>query len=405
MPMSGILIIGASHSGVAVAAALRTAKCDAPITLVTEEAVLPYHRPPLSKEALSKDEFAPTFLRPEAFYVNNSIDLHQSVKIVGLNLEGEYAETSRGDRFHYDRLVLACGAEPRRLPISIDPGDVANYLRTHEDLVVLKAKLTHARSIVIVGGGLIGMEIAAIALSKGLLVTVVEAGSRIMERTVSKSISNYILDRYLNRGMRVLLGSGVDSIRKNNDGIANAVILSNGEQIQSDIVVAAIGAAPQETLAREAGLKVDNGILASEYGQTSHPEIYAVGDCSAWFEPQLGRHFRNEAVNPGQDQAKIVAAAIMGAEMPPKRLPRFWSHQADIQIQMSGNVNDTDMEAVLNAPASGAFSVLGFRDGRLLAVQTINAPQQFGKLQDMIGMDRDAISSALDVEFPPPHRH
>ncbi|MBY5790720.1 FAD-dependent oxidoreductase [Rhizobium leguminosarum] len=403
--MSGILIIGASHSGVAAATALRTAKYDGCIKLVTQENVLPYHRPPLSKEALSRDEFTPTLLRPASFYASNEIDLVQGVKIVELNLEERYASAENGDRFSYDRLILAQGAEPRRLPPSVDAGAVAHYLRTYEDLAALKARLSAARSVVIVGGGLIGMEIAAIALAKGLEVTVIEAGPRLMERTVSKSIANYLLDRHLNKGLQIRLGSAVSSIRRDEDRSVDLVTLGGGEQIEADIVVVAIGAAPHEKLARDAGLKVENGILVSEAGLSSDPAVYAVGDCSAWYDPDLGRHIRNEAVNPGQDQAKIVALAITGTELPAKRLPRYWSHQAAIQLQMSGDVNGTDMEAVLNAPASGAFSVLGFRNDRLVAVQTINAPRQFGKLHDMIGMDRASLAAALDVEFPPPHHH
>jgi 3-phenylpropionate/trans-cinnamate dioxygenase ferredoxin reductase subunit len=403
--MSGILIIGASHSGVATAAALRTAKYDGKITLITEESVLPYHRPPLSKEALSKKDYTPTLLRPESFYTNNQIDLVQGVKVSKLNTVQRSATAEDGTMYSYDQLILACGAEPRRLPVSIDPDRLANYLRTHDDLTALKSRIDGANSMVIIGGGLIGMEIAAMALAQGLDVTVVEAGSRIMERTVSKAIANYVLDRHSNKGLGVRFGSSVASIQKAEDGRTGVVTLADGEEIRAEIVVAAIGAAPHETLAREAGLEVTNGITVSEVGLSSDPSIYAVGDCSAWYDPVLGRHVRNEAVNPGQDQAKIVAATIIGLDLPQKRPPRYWSHQAAIQIQMSGDVNATDMEAVLNAPASGAFSVLGFKNDHLIAVQTINAPQQFGKLHDMLGMSREAIASALDVEFPPPHHH
>ncbi len=403
--MSGILIIGASHSGVATAAALRTAKYEGKITLVTEETVLPYHRPPLSKEALSKKDYALTLLRPESFYANNRIDLVQGVKVSNLNVAERYATAEDGAKYPYEQAILACGAEPRRLPASIDPDRLAYYLRTHDDLTALKSRIDAARSVAIIGGGLIGMEIASMALAQGLDVTVVEAGSRIMERTASKSIASYVLDRHTNKGLGIRFGNSVASIRKAEDGQTDIVTLADGEEIRAEIVIAAIGAAPNETLARGARLNVDNGILVSEAGLSSNPCVYAVGDCSAWYDPTLGRHVRNEAVNPGQDQAKIVAATIMGIELPPKRPPRYWSHQAAIQIQMSGDVNATDMEAVLNAPASGAFSVLGFKDDRLIAVQTINAPQQFGKLHDMLGMNREAIASALDVEFPPPHHH
>lgn len=403
--MSGILIIGASHSGVATAAALRTAKYDGKLTLITEESVLPYHRPPLSKEALSKKDYIPTLLRPEIFYSNNQIELVQGVKVSALNIAERSATAEDGTTYSYDRLILACGAEPRRLSVSVDPDRLAHYLRTHNDLIALRSQIDRANSMVIIGGGLIGMEIAAMALAQGLGVTIVEAGSRIMERSVSKAVANYVLDRHSNKGLVVRFDSSVAFVHKAEDDRTSVVTLADGEELRAEIIVAGIGTAPHETLAREAGLEVNNGIAVSEVGLTSDSSIYAVGDCSAWYDPGLGRYVRNEAVNPGQDQAKIVAATVMGLDLPQKRPPRYWSHQAEIQIQMSGDVNGTDMEAVLNAPASGAFSVLGFKDDHLVAIQTINAPQQFGKLHDMLGMSREAIASALDVEFPPPHHH
>jgi 3-phenylpropionate/trans-cinnamate dioxygenase ferredoxin reductase subunit len=403
--MSGILILGASHSGVAAAAALRTAGYGDAIALVTQEAVLPYHRPPLSKEGLTKDEYALTPLRPESFYKTNRIDLKQGVLIAALNRAEKYLISADGTRYPYETLIVACGAEPRRLPSAVDPDRIAHYLRTHNDLVGLKERMANAKSIAIIGGGLIGVEIAAIAVQKGLRATVIEAGVRLMERTVSKSIANYVLDRHEASGLKTRFGAVVTGVHRDDQRGVDVVTLSGGETIETDMVVAAIGVVPHDTLAKNAGLDVDGGILCAPEGLTSDPSIYAVGDCSAWYDPALERHVRNEAVNPGQDQAKIVAAAITGTEMPPKKLPRYWSHQAAIQIQMAGNVHGSDMEAVLKAPASGAFSVLGFRDGHLVAVQAINAPQQFGKLHGLIGMDRDALATALDVEFPPSHHH
>lgn len=404
-PMSGVLILGASHAGVAVASALRSAGYDGSVMLVTKETALPYHRPPLSKEGLSKEGFAPPLLRPAAFYETNRIELRQGLPIIDLNTAEAYVQSADGLRYPYEKLVIACGAEPRRLPTALDPKGLAHYLRTHEDFARLKSRFTRARSIAIIGGGLIGAEIAAMALHRGMRATIIEAGSRLMERTVSKSIANYVLDRHQAKGLDARFGATIVALDRDENRGVETVTLKHGGTIEADLIVAAIGAVPYDALARAAGLKVDNGILVSEEGRTSDPAIYALGDCAAWYDPLVGRYIRNEAVNPSQDQAKAVAAAITGAAPLSRRMPRHWSHQAAIQIQMSGDVNDADMEAVLNSPASGAFSVLGFKDDRLVAIQTINAPQQFGKLQDMIGMDRDGLAAALDVEFPPSHRH
>jgi len=402
--MTGIVILGASHSGVATAAALRSAGYSDTIILLTKETILPYHRPPLSKDGLAKKDYAPTPLRPESFYKTNRIDLVQGVTVSTVDRAGKFLLSTDGGRYPYETLVLACGAEPRRLPDAIDPEGLAYYLRTHDDLANLSARFAGASSIAIIGGGLIGVEIAAMALQRGLRTTLIEAGNRLMERTVSKSVANYVLDRHEARGLIARFGAVVKSLHRDAPRRLDVVTLAGGETIEADLVVTAIGAMPHDKLARAAGLQVENGILCSERGQTSDPAIYAVGDCAAWYDPQLGRHVRNEAVNPGQDQAKAVAAAITGADMPSRRLPRYWSHQAAMQIQMAGDVHGSEMEAVLKAPVSGAFSVLGFKDGHLLAVQTINAGQQFGKLVEMIGMERGALASALDVEFPPPRR-
>lgn len=400
--MSCILIIGASHSGIATAAALRSAGYDGTIAVVGSERHQPYHRPPLSKEGFFDGDYVPPLLRPEVFYRANRINLVLDQTIASLDPAGHSVLGTDGWRYGYTTLILACGATPRRLPASVDPDRCALYLRSYEDFLALKARFAAARSIAVVGGGLIGLEVAAVAVANGMRTTLIEAGERLMERSVSRSLSNYLLDRHLGNGMDIRLGTTVSTIA--GEAAEDIVRLGDGECIEADLVIAAIGILPNDQLARDAGLLVENGILVSEQGVTSDPTIYAVGDCSAWFDPSLGRHVRSEAVNPGQDQAKLVAAAITGNAAPAKRLPRYWSHQAALQIQMAGDIQSPQMEAVLKAPASGAFSVLGFKRGRLAGVQSVNAAPQFSKLHDLIGTEREALATALDVEFPRP-RH
>lgn len=400
--MSGILIIGASHSGIAAAAALRSAGHEGAITIIGGERHLPYHRPSLSKEGFAGGDFSPPLLRPESFYEKNGIHLVLGQPIAALYPQERYALGSDGRRHDYSALILACGAAPRRLPTSVDPQGAALYLRSYDDFLGLKARFSTARSAAIIGGGLIGLEVAAMAAANGVRTTLIEASERLMERTVSKSLSNYLLDRHLANGMDIRLRTTVSSVAQESGH--DVIRLDNDQSIEADVTIAAIGVFPNDKLAREAGLAAGNGVLVTEQGMTSDPAIYAVGDCSAWFDPTLGRYVRCEAVNPGQDQAKIVAAAILGKVSPPKRFPRYWSHQAAIQLQMAGDIQSPDMEAVLKAPASGAFSVLGFREGRLAGIQSVNAAPQFSKLHELIGMEREALAAALDVEFPPP-RH
>ncbi|WP_201835706.1 NAD(P)/FAD-dependent oxidoreductase [Microvirga zambiensis] len=402
--MSGVLILGASHSGIAAAAALRGFGYEGALTVVSREEALPYHRPPLSKEALSAEEYSPALLRPETFYRTNRIDLERGMTIANVDTENRNAVATDGRRYEYDTLIFACGAEPRRLPLEVDPQGAAFYLRTHDDFIQLSSRMSRARTLAVIGGGLIGLEVAALAVSKGIRTTLVEAGERLMERTVSRSIAGYLLDRHRARGLEVKLASPVASIRRNDDRNTNIVSFGHGETIEADLVVAAIGIVPNDQLARRAGLSVESGILTSHQGQIEDRAIYAIGDCASWFNVDLGHHVRYEAVNPGQDQAKIVAASITGAPMPTRRAPRYWSHQAEIQIQMAGDVHKSEAEAVLKGPTSGAFSVLGLKDGRLVSVQSVNAARQFMMLQDLIGTDRDGLATALNVEFPPP-RH
>ena len=261
--MSGVLILGASHSGIAAAAALRGFGYEGVVTVVSNEEAMPYHRPPLSKEALSVAEYSPALLRPENFYKTNQIDLDRGTTIADVDVESRHAIASDGRRYEYDTLYSPVvpsrdGCRWR----SILEG-AAFYLRTHDDFIRLSNRLSRARSLAVIGGGLIGLEVAALAVAKGIRTTLVEAGERLMERTVSRSIAGYLLDRHQARGLEVKLDSPVASIRRDNARNIDMVILGNGELIEADLVVAAIGVVPNDHLARRAGLSVKNGILAS----------------------------------------------------------------------------------------------------------------------------------------------
>ncbi|WP_246225878.1 NAD(P)/FAD-dependent oxidoreductase [Chelativorans xinjiangense] len=399
------MIVGGSHAGVAAASALRTEGYAGAIKIIAQEPALPYHRPQLSKEALREEVFSPQPLRPEGFYEKNGLVLLCGATASQLHLQDRCVVDANGQCHDYETLILACGASPRRLPEAADPERRALYLRNFDDLRALKARLGSARSMAVVGGGLIGLEVAAVALAKGVSTTLLEAGERIMQRSVSRSISNYLADRHCANGLDLKLGTTLASIERQAGGKGDVVFLEGGEALNVDLTVVAVGIAPNDGLARAAGLQVDDGILTSEQGRTVDPAVYAIGDCAAWFDPDKGRHIRCEAVNPGQDQAKRVAAAIAGRPVPALGIPRYWTHQGAMNLQMAGDVHGATKEFVLKAPESGAFSVLGFQDDRLVAVQTINAPRQFMQLYQLIGTDSDRLTAELDWEFPPSHHH
>ncbi|MDE1996400.1 MAG: FAD-dependent oxidoreductase [Rhizobiaceae bacterium] len=402
--MTDVVIVGASHSGIAAAAALRTMGYEGSIAVLTDEAAVPYHRPPLSKDALSSAAFQPTPLRPEPFYKNNKVDLLQRMEVMDINLDERTLLASDGSKHSFDKLILACGAKPRRLPTAVDPQELALYLRTHDDVEELKKRFSGAQAIAIVGGGLIGVEVAAMAAAAGLRVTVIEPTERLMQRAVSPSVSTYLQGRHEAAGIKFLLGVSVTGIARAVGTTGELLTLSDGSVVDTDTTLAAIGVVPNDSLARAAGLEVANGILTSATGETAAADVFAIGDCAAWLDPELGAHVRSEAVNPGMEQAKIVASAIAGKPAPERAVGRLWSHQGPIRLQMAGEVNSATSEAVLKAAASGAFSVLGFKENRLVAVQSINDPQQFTKLFDLIGSTREDVAGTLDVEFPPP-RH
>ncbi|MCT7376734.1 NAD(P)/FAD-dependent oxidoreductase [Chelativorans salis] len=403
--MSSILIVGGSHAGVAAASALRAEGCSGAIKIIAQEPTLPYHRPQLSKEALREEVFDPQPLRVENFYEKNGLVLLRGATASQLHLKDRCVVDANGQCHDYETLILACGASPRKLPEAVDPERRALYLRNFDDLRALKVRLASARSMAVVGGGLIGLEVAAVALVKGVSTTLLEAGERIMQRSVSRSISNYLADRHSANGLDLRLGTTLASIGRQAGGEGDVVVLEGGETLSVDLTVVAIGIAPNDGLARQAGLPVADGILASEQGCTTDPAVFAIGDCAAWLDPVSRRHIRYEAVNPGQEQAKMVAAAIAGRPVPALGVPRYWTHQGAMNLQMAGDVHGVTKEFVLKAPESGAFSVLGFQDDRLVAVQTVNAPRQFMPLYQLIGTDRDHLSAELDWEFPPPHHH
>jgi 3-phenylpropionate/trans-cinnamate dioxygenase ferredoxin reductase subunit len=278
-----------------------------------------------------------------------------------------------GRRLSYGQLVLALGARNRRLPIPGAELEGVCYLRTLAEAVELKQRLEQTRQVVVIGGGFVGLEVAASARTLGKPVTVVEALPRLMARAVGSLISEFVRAAHAARGVEILLNVQVREIR-GESGKASEVVLSDGRVIAADLVVVGVGVIPRTELAREAGLPVDNGIVADEFLRTADDHIFAIGDCAQYPSIFSGSRVRLESVQNAVDQGVCVARTIAGKPAPYRAVPWFWSDQFEIRLQMAGLPEGHDQQVVRGDPATGKFSVFHFRAGKLCSVDSVNRP-------------------------------
>lgn len=378
----GVVIIGGGHGGSQTAASLRSEGYEGPITLISAEPDIPYQRPPLSKTYLKEPEKGLQELRPEAFYTSHNIDLRLSTEAVSIDRQRQTVTLKDGGGVPYDHLVLAVGSRPRIPPISGTGLDGVFVLRDAADTRRLHDRFLKAESVVVIGGGFIGLELAATARQLGRTVTVVEATDRLMGRAVAPEISQHFLDLHRGWGSTVLLNAMAEGIigDAKEESVA-AVQAGGGAPIEADLVVLGIGVVPNVELAQDAGLTVDNGIVVGSDLRTSDPTIFAIGDCVLFDEVSVGQKMRLESVQNAVDQGKAVAKTIMGKGEPYKSIPWFWSDQQDVKLQMVGLANLARQRVVRGKPEDGAFSVFQFAGDRLVEIDTVNKPGEhmFGR--------------------------
>ena len=379
---NAIVIVGASHSGVAAAAELRSLGCTRPIVLIGEEEGAPYHRPHLSKECLSSDMPAPAPLRAADFYGKRDISHRGGMRVTAVDRARRRVTCADGEEIAYGDLILATGAGASQLPATVDPRGRVVTLRHAIDWARVRQAFEQQSSLVVVGGGLIGLEAAAAACARGIAVTVVEAGDRLMARSIYPELAAEVLRRHQDAGVTILLSQSLNRVE------ADGVMLASGVRIAGDLVLAAIGSRPHADLAQAAGLAVADGIVVDPQGRTGDLHIYALGDCAAWRRHD-GSIIRHESIAATHWQARCVAAAITG-QAPPQDAPfKLWSTQGSMRLQMSGPVvagASTHLEAV-----AGGMLLRAFQDKRLIAVQAIDAPRSFNAEVGRIG--------ALESEF------
>jgi 3-phenylpropionate/trans-cinnamate dioxygenase ferredoxin reductase subunit len=369
----GIVIVGAGQGGFQAAASLREAGFAGPVTLVGEEPGLPYQRPPLSKAYMKGDAgFEQIELRPAAFFKDHDIEV-VNARAEAIDRAAQRVVLAGGEALPYAHLILATGARNRPLPV---PGrDLAGvyYLRSRADADALKERLEDARRVVVIGAGFIGLEFAAVARALGHEVTVIEAATRPLARAVSPEMSAFFADAHTSMGTSLLLGAGVVGLI-GKAGHVTGVETTDGLVHPADFVVVGIGVTPNVELAAEAGLEVANGIVVDAHLATMDPAISAIGDAVAYPSRFADGLVRLESVQNAVDQAKAVAARLMGKPAPYEAVPWFWSDQSDLKLQMVGLAGPTDDAVLRGDPASRRFSVFRFRDGVLTAIESVNRP-------------------------------
>jgi 3-phenylpropionate/trans-cinnamate dioxygenase ferredoxin reductase subunit len=367
-----IVIIGGGHAGAQLCAALAAAGRAHDVALICEEPQLPYHRPPLSKAFLKGTSEPVQWHRPEGWYAQAGIDVHRGDPAVALDRAGRLVRLRSGAELPYEWLVLATGARPRHL-LHLPRGlsNVAE-VRTAADAVRLREMLHRCQTLTVIGGGFIGLEIAASAQALGKSVLVLESAKRLLARAVSPEVSQHVLKTHRERGTDIRLGVAVGGFDVTGDRLRSIEV--DGVPQAVELTVQGIGAVPEHSLAAEAGLHCDNGITVDEHMQTSDPAVLAVGDCTSFVEHVSGRRVRLESVQNANDQARTAVATIAGRPTPYRAVPWFWSDQGDLRLQMAGRVPVDGVRCRRNGPTLRSFSILHYVDDRLICVESANAP-------------------------------
>lgn len=365
--MSKTLIIGGGQAGGRCAMTLRAKGYEGDIVLVGEEARPPYRRPPLSKTVLLGDNAVEDgYFRSLSDYVDNGIEVQLERRITGVDAGARTARYEDGGNIDFDHLVFTTGATPRRLPVPGRDLDSVLLLRTAEDALAIKERLGEGRRIVIVGGGFIGLEVAASARRRGCEVTVLEAEARILTRSLPEPATDAVARVHQEQGVTIRTGVGIEAFE--GSGTVARVALTGGEAIDADAVVVGIGIVPETRLAEAAGAEVNDGIITDEHGGTSLENVYAAGDCACPFLPRYGRHIRLESFQNADQQGANVATTIAGQPAGYDPVPFVWSDQYDRVLQTAGFPAEGDRHVQRGTVADGNLVLFSLREGRLVGV-------------------------------------
>ncbi|TCP60056.1 3-phenylpropionate/trans-cinnamate dioxygenase ferredoxin reductase subunit [Rhodovulum bhavnagarense] len=383
--MSHIVIIGAGQAGAALAAKLRALGHAGPITMIGEESVPPYQRPPLSKKyLLGEMPLERLFLRPESFYAENGIELRLSDTAVAID-RADRKVIAGGAAIPYDQLALTTGAVARRLPGAIG-GELAgvHVVRTLADVDTMAPDFAPGRRVLVLGGGYVGLEAAAVAAQRGMQVTLLQHSDRVLRRIACPETSAYFARLHRDHGVDLRENTQIAALRGGT--WVEQADLSDGTSMEVDTVIVGIGVTPATSLAEAAGLAIENGIAVDEMGRTTDPRIWAAGDCTSF--PFRGARIRLESVQNAIDQAEAVAANMLGSEAPYVPVPWFWSDQYDVKLQIAGLNTGYDRVVVRKGDRDLTVSHWYFRGANLLAVDAMNDPRAYMTAKRLIEAGR-----------------
>lgn len=390
--MAHFVVVGAGQAGAALVAKLRGLGFQGDITLIGEETAPPYQRPPLSKAyLLGQMEEERLWLRSADFYADQRITLKLGHRVAGIDAAAQTI-TLGGEVIGYDALVLTTGSVPRRLPAAVG-GDLDGIftVRTLADVDAMRAECVAGRRVVIVGGGYIGLEAAAVAAKLGLTVTVVEMAPRILQRVAAPETSDFFRDLHRAHGVRIIEGVGLE--RLEGEGRVTAARLADGAVIPCDFVIAGVGILPVTDLAEAAGCALENGIRTDAQGRTSVPQIWAAGDCASF--PHQGGRIRLESVGNAIDQAELVAENLLGAGKDYQAKPWFWSDQYECKLQIAGL--NSGYDRVVARRGAGSASFWYYAGDRLLAVDAMNDPRAYMVGKRLIEAGRSPDPAAVET--------
>ena len=390
--MTGIVIIGAGHAAGQAAASLRQAKFEGSITIIGDEAHVPYQRPPLSKQYLAGTQVADkVYLRAEKFYADKDIQLMLDTRATQIDPGTKTINLDNGETIAYEKLLISTGSRPRKL--SIEGSDLSgiHYLRTMDDVDGIRTDVKPGANLVIVGGGYIGLEVAAVGIELGMNVHVLEMEERILQRVTTPEMSAYYHKLHSDRGVHIHTQTGVTGFSGN--GKVEKVLCGD-ESFAADIVIVGIGIIPNIEIAEEAGIHCDNGIVVDDHCCTSDPDIYAAGDCTNHPNPLMNKRLRLESVPNAMDQARVSTANMLGDDKVYAAIPWFWSDQYELKLQMVGFSADGDSQVLRGDMENHQFAIFYLKDGKVVAADAVNSPKEFMLCKQLVGKPADPAQLA-----------
>ncbi len=395
------VIVGASHAAAMLAPSLRQHGWQGRIVVIGAEASIPYHRPPLSKDYLAGSKSLEEILiRPAKVYEKSEVEFILETTVESINRDNKTVRLSNNETLPYDKLALTVGSNVRKVNLPGVDLDGVFYLRDLKDVERISAYISPGASAVIVGGGYIGLETAAVLNRKGMKVTVLEMMERVLQRVTAPVLSEFYTRVHEEEGVSIRCGVGVTGFKGN--GRVAKVLCSDGGEFAADLVIIGVGILPNTGLAEAAGLKVDNGIVVNAQAQTSDPDIFAAGDCTFHYNPVYERWVRLESVQNATDQSRVVAGAACGKETSYNSVPWFWSEQFDLMLQIAGLSQGYDEIITRGDPGEGrSFAAFYLSAGRVIAVDAVNKPQEFMFTKKLIPANREVNKTKLaDVDAP-----